>query len=430
MKLKIILFILTLVLFGHMTAAQTISWSEQTSGVTSQLRSISASSENNVWACGDSGRVLRTINGGMNWISVNAAPIPNNLNLNSIYALDSLTAIVAGSGASSFLFRTSNGGATWQQVFTETGGFINSVQMGNSFAGFMVGNPIGGRWSLWGTTTGGMTWDSASFYLPAAGAETGYSNSFFFDVNAGVWFGTNNTRLYKTLTLVSWTPQTTTGQVNSNAIWFNNPLIGMTGGTGMLFTTNGGTSWQNTISPLPGSADITGITGSGNMYLATRLSTQIYMTQNIGLIWTQNYNAPAGNYRHITKDRTSGLTFYAVRSNGGISKGVITTGMYPINSSIPDRFDLGQNYPNPFNPVTNIRFSIPISGMTKIAIYDAIGREVRILIDENLPAGEYEVSFDGSSLVSGTYYYTMISGDPSTGSGQNFVQTKKMILVK
>ncbi|MBZ0202236.1 MAG: T9SS type A sorting domain-containing protein [Ignavibacteria bacterium] len=427
MRSKITLLSLALLILSQFTVlSQTVTWSEQASGLVTQLTSVSASSENNAWACGYSGRVLRTIDGGMNWVSVNAAPIPGTLNLHSIFAIDSLTALVAGSGTSSFLFRTSNGGATWQQVFTETGGFINSVQMGNTFAGFMVGDPVGGRWSLWGTTDGGVTWDSSSFYLPQAGSETGYNNSFFFDVSAGVWFGTTNTRVYKTLTLVSWAPQTTTGQTDSYAIWFNNPLIGMTGGTGMLVTSNGGTTWQNTLSPLPGTAVISGITGSGNMYLATRQATQIYITNNIGLTWSQSYNAPAGNFRHITKDRTSGLTFYAVRSNGGISKGQITTGIEPIGNTIPDYYSLGQNYPNPFNPVTNIKFNIPVGNgrdrSVKLIVYDAIGREVKTLVDENIPAGEYEVNFDGSSLASGTYYYTMFAGD--------FVQTKKMILVK
>ena len=189
--------------------SQPIGWVEQTSGVTTQLTSVSIVDDNNAWICGYAGVVLRTTNGGANWVSVSSAPIPPTLDLHSIYAIDATTALAAGSGTSSFLFRTSNGGANWTQVFTETGGFINSVQMGNSFAGFMMGDPVGGRWSLWGTTTGGLTWDSASFYLPQTGSDAGWNNSFFFDASAGVWFGTNNTRVYKSLTLVNWTTQPT-----------------------------------------------------------------------------------------------------------------------------------------------------------------------------------------------------------------------------
>lgn len=421
-RFLLLIIFLSLVISNELLS-QNIVWSEQTSGVTTQLTSISAIDANNIWVCGYSGRVLRTTNGGTNWVSVNAAPIPGTLNLHSIFAIDSVTALVAGSGTASFLFRTTNAGATWTQVFTEAGGFINSVQMGNFFAGFMVGDPVGGRWSLWGTTTGGATWDSSSFYLPAAGADAGWNNSFFFDVTAGVWFGTNNTRVYKSLTLVNWTTQVTTGQVNSYAVWFNNPLIGMTGGTALLITTNSGTSWQNVPSALPGTANLSGITGFGLTWLVTRQANIIYGSTNNGVSWNVNYTAPgAGLYRHIGKDRASGNVFFATSSTGGISKGVFFVGITPVSNSIPDNYSLSQNYPNPFNPGTDIKFSIPQNGFVTLSIYDALGREVKNIVNENLKAGEYKVNFDASGLTSGTYFYKLISG--------SFVQTKKMVLVK
>src|SRR4030095_5639808 len=118
---------LLLFFFSLSAATKAQTWTEQTSGLTTQLTSISAIDDNNVWVCGYSGRVLRTTNSGVNWVSVNSAPIPGTLNLHSIFAIDSVTAIVAGSGTSSFLFRTTNAGVTWTQVFTEPGGFIAAV---------------------------------------------------------------------------------------------------------------------------------------------------------------------------------------------------------------------------------------------------------------------------------------------------------------
>lgn len=416
------LYILTALILSYNTFSQPIGWIEQSSGLTTQLTSVSAVNSNHVWVCGYAGRVLRTTNSGVNWISVNASPIPTTLDLHSIYAIDSMTALVAGSGSSSFLFRTSNGGANWTQVFTENGGFINSVQMGNNFAGFMMGDPVGGRWSLWGTTTGGVTWDSSSFYLPQAGSEAGWNNAFFFDVTAGVWFGTNNSRVYKSLTLVNWTTQPTTGQVNSYAIWFNSPFTGLTGGTAVLLTTNGGTLWGPPISPLPGTANISGITGFGTMWIVTRQSTDIYVTNNNTISWITSYTAPAGNFRHITKNRLDNLTYFAVRSNGGITKGTLMTGIEPVSNKIPDNFSLNQNYPNPFNPNTTIEFSIPINSIVTLAVYDALGREVRSLLKSELKAGKFRINFNSSDLPSGTYFYKLIAGD--------FVQTKKMNLVK
>ncbi len=96
---------------------------------------------------------------------------------------------------------------------------------------------------------------------------------------------------------------------------------------------------------------------------------------------------------------------------------------------IPEGFSLSQNYPNPFNPVTNIRFTIPVcktcnGGLSnvRLAIFDLLGREVKVLLNENKQPGTYVVMFDASSLSSGTYFYTLESGD--------FTDTKKLVLIK
>ncbi len=397
------------------------AWNEQVSGVTTQLTSVSAVDFNFVWVCGYAGVVLRTTNGGSNWQNAATSTIPPTLDMHCIWGIDANTALVGGSGSSSFLFRTSNGGANWTQVFTETGGFINSVQMGNIFAGYMQGDPVGGRWSLWGTTNAGITWDSSTFYLPQVAAEAGWNNSFYFDINTGVLFGTNNTRVYKTLNLISWTPQVTTGQLNSYAIWFRSPLEGMTGGTALLATTNGGVTWLPTTMALPGTGNLAGITTHANLWIVTRQTQNIYIGTDMGNNWSSVYTAPAGNYRHISKVR-NGPHIYGVRTNGGITRGQFITGITPVSTEIPSTYSLNQNYPNPFNPETNIKFNLPKEGFVKLTIYDGVGREVESLVNENLKAGEYEVSFNAVSLPSGAYFYKLVVND--------FIQTKKMILVK
>ncbi len=91
----------------------------------------------------------------------------------------------------------------------------------------------------------------------------------------------------------------------------------------------------------------------------------------------------------------------------------------------PDNFSLTQNYPNPFNPSTKISYSIPSEGKVSLSIFDMTGKEVKSLVNSLQSAGYYSVSFDGSSLASGVYYYRV------TVTGQNnFVATRKMLLVK
>lgn len=87
-----------------------------------------------------------------------------------------------------------------------------------------------------------------------------------------------------------------------------------------------------------------------------------------------------------------------------------------------NEFALLQNYPNPFNPTTTIQFSIPGSQFATLKVYDILGREVKILVNEVKSPGTYEVKFNGSDLSSGTYFYKITVG--------NFTQTKKMLLVK
>lgn len=106
-----------------------------------------------------------------------------------------------------------------------------------------------------------------------------------------------------------------------------------------------------------------------------------------------------------------------------ILKEVTTTiGINKIDSDVPTRYSLKQNYPNPFNPISNIKFDIPKSGDVKIIVYDITGREVQTLVNESLKPGTYEVSFDGSKLNSGVYFYKLIT--------DGYSETRKMILIK
>lgn len=97
---------------------------------------------------------------------------------------------------------------------------------------------------------------------------------------------------------------------------------------------------------------------------------------------------------------------------------------------IPIFFSLFQNYPNPFNPKTMIRYSVPQTSQVQIMVFDVLGNEIATLVNEHKSAGRYEVEFDGSRLASGIYFYQLKVGNTSAGSGQSFLQTRKMILLK
>jgi hypothetical protein len=105
-------------------------------------------------------------------------------------------------------------------------------------------------------------------------------------------------------------------------------------------------------------------------------------------------------------------------------------GMLSSTGEIPKEFRLYGNYPNPFNPLTTLKFDIPKLSYVKITVYDILGREISGLVNQSLEAGRYMLNFDASGLSSGTYFYRIEAGDPSGGSGQLFVNVKKMVVIK
>jgi hypothetical protein len=140
----------------------------------------------------------------------------------------------------------------------------------------------------------------------------------------------------------------------------------------------------------------------------------------------------AKNFGLISAYGGSGINLYGQELLGCVLDGVVygdtsmLTGINQLSSEVPSEFSLSQNYPNPFNPVTKIKFSIPSVGNSRdfsvIKIYNTLGREIQVLVNQSLQPGTYEVDWDASNYPSGIYFYELISG--------NFTQTRKMVLLK
>jgi hypothetical protein len=133
----------------------------------------------------------------------------------------------------------------------------------------------------------------------------------------------------------------------------------------------------------------------------------------------------------------------APAKNGGLRIGALDVGCSSTdvaddNNSLPAAFALSQNYPNPFNPSTKIGFRVSGLGSSwvKLSIYDMLGREVAILVNEEKMPGRYEVRFDASALPSGVYFYRIQVRsldsviERNFGSGIDaFVETRKLLLM-
>jgi len=114
------------------------------------------------------------------------------------------------------------------------------------------------------------------------------------------------------------------------------------------------------------------------------------------------------------------LSFLEIQSSWNVELNCFT-GIEP-KFSVPDKYGLSQNYPNPFNPSTIINFGIPKSTFVKLTVFNELGQEVALLVNDVKPAGNYDIEFDGSSFSSGVYFYKLETKD--------FVQTKRMTLSK
>ena len=120
-----------------------------------------------------------------------------------------------------------------------------------------------------------------------------------------------------------------------------------------------------------------------------------------------------------------GANLFAGEAGSGVWRRPLSemiTSVEPVTSELPQVFSLSQNYPNPFNPTTGIRFQVSGVSDVRLSVYDLLGREVAVLVNERKAPGSYEVNFDATRLASGVYLYRLSAGQ--------FVQSRKMIVVK
>jgi len=205
---------------------------------------------------------------------------------------------------------------------------------------------------------------------------------------------------------------------------------------------------------LRGGADFLGNWFNGGTWQASDTTTGLMkVLHNIGNnIWRINVVAPTGQAGGVYELKFAAMYPGADTINGG-STPLDNEGGFGVNHSfvlsnsqpsrtlwyqwgdftpgviqnvddtkLPVSYELGQNYPNPFNPTTNIKFSIPESGIVTLKVYNLLGQEVAVLLNGEKPAGNYEATFDASMLSSGIYFYTL--------EAKNFTSTRKMVLLK
>lgn len=210
------------------------------------------------------------------------------------------------------------------------------------------------------------------------------------------------------------------------------------------YKSNGDTLWIKRYNPSQNSNDEPSgiasdkygniyVTGASDSGLFAKMITIKY-SSNGSQEWIAYYNNNNPFTWHsgvkVICD-TLGNLYVGGRSlgNGGNGVDIVTIKYsmltsYQNNASlIPQEFKLYQNYPNPFNPKTTIIYELPVESKVSIKVYNALGNEIKILVNEIQIAGKYESEFDGSNFPSGIYFYTLFADGL-------FIETKKLILLK
>ncbi|MCZ6819787.1 MAG: T9SS type A sorting domain-containing protein [Calditrichaeota bacterium] len=165
------------------------------------------------------------------------------------------------------------------------------------------------------------------------------------------------------------------------------------------------------------------------------ISGLVLRSSNGGVSWYE-INSDRISIWALALDPTNPAILYSGGGNGVYRLDMITAvAVSEGNAAAPQTFSLSQNYPNPFNPETVIEYQLQGSSSVRLRIYNVMGQEVRTLVNEKKPAGAYRVRWDGRDdggkvVPAGVYFYRLEVGGAARGGRSNFVQTRKMILLK
>jgi photosystem II stability/assembly factor-like uncharacterized protein len=414
MKKYFLLFVFCYSLFlTHYSFSQ---WELQSSGVTNSLFDVAFYNDTLGIAVGEQGRILKTSDGGISWNTV-------NLTIGIYFKCVKFATIstIFAMGYYGYIIKSTNYGNRWVIQSSPTSMQINGLSFYSTVGAYATGY----SGILLKTTNTGTNWTYSWL-------TNSMLDIHMFNATTGIVCG-NGGSIYKTTNNGnSWIQRSINTTVDLNSMAFLNSTTGvMVGSEGNIFTTtNGGNTWKlqdsaylttNTLYKVayPSANRITAVGGSGVIITST----------NGGVNWSiQESGTSVSLYGVYFRDANNGCAVgesgvVLTTTNGG------SVFVNNISSEVPNKYSLYQNYPNPFNPSTIIRFKIKDSRFVTLKIYDILGKEITTLVNENLKVGIYETTFDGSGLTSGIYFYKLEVADP-TGRTGNFIETKKMLMIK
>ena len=417
-------------------------------GLDTDAPGLYAKDDNLIFAGSEYLGALRSDNGGGSWSLVN-----NGLINELVWALDISSSNTLYAGGKGGFYKSSNSGGTWQlsnYTFTFEVLSIDATESGSIFIGTWNGvyrsNDNGDSWTyvkqddyayfaitenqngdifignlfseIYRSTNNGDSWTKTDNGIPDTdnpiySIASRNDGELYAGTISGVYRSTDNGS--------SWILTALTSSNMYSIIFNQNGDIFAGGiGPGIQKSTDNGNTWTSINTGVTNIIYELEFNSQGVLFTASDMG--VFKSTNEGSSWTQ-FGDDLADTRILSLAINTNDFIFGGSSGEGVYKSIGPTGIIAANTGeIPSAFTLKQNYPNPFNPTTNIKFEIQSLKYVELKMYDVQGREVAVLVNEELQAGTYEYAFDGSGLSSGTYFYTLTAGD--------FKETKRMVLLK
>ncbi|KXK45715.1 MAG: cyanophycinase-like protein [Chlorobi bacterium OLB5] len=427
--LKSLFIIFTLLILHFITISQ-VYWLQHPSPTQKKLTKSHFVDSLYGWVIGDSGTVINTTDGGLNW-SVQTSGVHSS-ELKDLSFINRNTGWILSfdSTYKSFIIKTTNSGNTWiKTYFPDTTTILNTIFFYDNDTGYVSG--FSGE--IYKTSDAGNTWKKC--YIDTTGCLylfpkedilfinnlTGYAVGGVLDLQ-GIFVKTTNAG-------TSWFSYCVAAEPLRMVLYRGNGSIALMGGDydlGSIYavSSNSGNNWSYEQTGCWGNATGFSFRTPAEVWAALNFSGAFAVnldSMKPGTRWTC-INSP-GNVEINDVKFLSETIGYAFGDRGTILKyNENIIGINPAGSNIPNKTELYQNYPNPFNPVTVIKFYIHEPAVAEIKIFDVTGKEVMNINMGYLLNGYYNRNINLSHLPSAVYFYRLITGDISL--------SKKMVLTK